>query len=138
MRTASGMQVMCQLGWDEVLDVYHRTLTWSSGGPGDEETRGGVCLKSSGALEMHCRRRDIEYGALEFWRRAAGVGGVEEVASRGPEMRRRRVDVVWTYRGLEVRCRRSDIEVWRSGALEMRCWRCLKRCMELGRCAAGV
>ena len=45
-------------------------------GPGDMEARGGVEVWSSGALKVRCRHVDVEvqrHGALELWRRAAGV-----------------------------------------------------------------
>ena len=50
-------------------------------------------------------------------------------------MRCRRVDVdveVWSSGALEVRCSRRDIEVWRSGALEMR-----RRRVDVWTCGRG-
>ena len=74
-------------------------------GPGDVEARGGVCLKSSGALEVRCRRVDVEV-----------------FASRGLEVRCRRVaslpQELW-------RCA-AGVYMWRYGALEL--WR---RCRDV-------
>ena len=62
--------------------------TWRSGGALQAYTCGGICLKSPGALEARCRRRDVEV-----------------FASRAREVRCRRVDV-------------EIVEVSRCGALE--------------------
>ena len=61
-------------------------------------------------MEMRCRCSDVEewrYGALEA---RSGPGDVEARNSGGA------LHVVQTrrYEGLWVRCRRSDIDVWRS------------------------
>ena len=48
---------------------------------------GGVCLKSSGALEVRCRSVEMRrYGGMEDWRLATGVatwtnGGKYELAT---------------------------------------------------------
>ena len=100
-------------------------------GPGDVEARGGVCLKSSGALEVRCRRVDVEVFAsrgLEMRRRRVDV---EVFASRDLELGRHAVGLIYkrsggalqacclfASRALEMRCRRVYVEVRSSGALE--------------------
>src|SRR6266480_2862604 len=93
--------------------------------------RGGVCLKSSGALEVCCRRVDVavlRYEDLELRRHATGLE-------------------TWRYGDLELgRCGAGaetwrHVEVWSSGAREAccRCKTCRRhRGMEVWRCAAGV
>jgi len=47
---------------------------WSSGGMLWAWGRGGVCLKSSGALKVRCRRVDVTMQrGMELWRCVAGV-----------------------------------------------------------------
>ena len=61
---------------------------------------------------------------MERWRRAAGVQSwrIEGWSSRAlEEARCRRSE--GRHGGLEARCRRSDMEVWRSRGMEMRCSR---------------
>ena len=70
---------------------------------------------SGGTLQALPQKRCMEIGALEACRACRDVE--EEEAQR--------------FGALEMRCNRSDIEVWRSGTLEPRCRRCLKRGMEL-------
>ena len=80
-----------------------------------------------GALEKRCGPGDAEagrHGTLEFWRRTAGV---ETLASRGLEARRRRGDTeAWMYGALEARCRcmarrYRGIEISRSGGAVQAC-----------------
>ena len=107
--------------------------TWRYGGGLQAKGRRGVCLKSSGALEAGCRRRDVEAFASRALEARCSVetsrcGGmeagcrraeVEVFASRAPELWRRAVGAgTWrcfASRALEA-CRRfSDVEVWRYG-----------------------
>src|SRR5215472_2096607 len=84
-----------------------------------------LCLKNSRALEVRCRRVDVEMFASRALEACCTCSDVAEAQRFGAlEMRYRRVDVeVFASRALEVRCRRVDVEMF-----------CLKRSGGWGPC----
>ena len=101
--------------------------------------KGGIGISSSGGLEAHCTRSDVEtwsyknrvvcmatwrHRAIEF--RTSGSAcrrGSREVSSfRALGVRYWSIDVeIWRYAALEARYRCSEGEVWRYGDPEA--WR---------------
>ena len=64
---------------------------------------------------------------MELGRHAAGLGDVEVFASRDLELGRRMLRTCG-HGGMEVYCRRADVEAQRYGALEVRCRRVASIC----------
>jgi len=76
---------------------------------------GGTEVWSSRALEVCCRRVDVavlRYEDLKLRRHATGLetGGME-IWSSGGVLRARGRGGTWRYGGMEMRCRRVDVEV---------------------------
>ena len=82
----------------------------------------GRCLKRG--LEVRCRRRDVEvrrYGGTEVWRHVVGPGTLPQKRSGDALQACRCGGICLKSPGaLEARCRRRDVEVFASRALELR------------------
>ena len=103
---------------------------------GSSNILGGFCIEQ---VWERCLRSPSDVRSdVEVWRsggalQARRYGGMGAWRSGGVQTRRE-------YRVLEERCRRVDVEVWSSGALELwrraEAWR--RRGMDRRRCGAGV